>query len=107
MLKMFLDVYIHVPFLLVPSFYLITGKVKGQGADESLTQMRDEWLTASLGSALVWTPVCLFNFRYVPQHSRILVVSVVSFVHKTWMSWLSNRRRHAERLQQTCPHALL
>ena len=90
----------HSPLLLVPSFYLITGHVKGQSLSATLAQLRDEWLTASFGTAVIWTPVCVLNFRFVPQHSRILVVSVVSFVHKTWMSWLSNRQRHGERLQQ-------
>ena len=28
---------------------------------------------------------------------RILVVAILSFVHKTWLSWLSNRSRHSER----------
>ena len=97
--KMVFDVYIHAPFLLVPSFYAITGAIKGQSTEQMMAQLRDEWLTASFGTALFWTPVCTINFRWVPQHSRILVVSVGSFLHKTWMSWLSNRSRHKERLQ--------
>ena len=35
------------------------------------------------------------------QHSRILVVSTLSFVHKAWMIWLSNRERHKARLSST------
>lgn len=97
-IKMALDVYVHSPFLLVPSFYIITGLAKDQTLRQSLDQLRAEWFDASFGTAVFWTPLCLFNFRFVPQHSRILVVSVFSFVHKTWLSWLSNRKRHQERL---------
>uniref|UniRef100_A0A6S9UMA1 Uncharacterized protein n=1 Tax=Chrysotila carterae TaxID=13221 RepID=A0A6S9UMA1_CHRCT len=57
----------------------------------SCSQLRSEWLEASLGTALLWTPMCFVNFYVVPQHSRILVVSFVSFAHKTWLSWLSNQ----------------
>jgi len=96
--KMLVDVYVHSPFLLVPSFYLITGTCKGQSLAESTDQLRREWFTASFGTALFWTPLCTINFRYVPQHSRILTVAAGSFLHKLWMSWLSNRDRHQQRL---------
>ncbi len=95
--KMVLDVYVHSPLLLVPSFYVITGVVKGQTIDESVAQLRREWFQAAFGTACFWTPACLINFRYVPQHSRILFVSVLSYAHKTWLSWLSNREHHAAR----------
>ena len=104
-MKMGFDVYVHGTFLLVPSFYLITGAIKGQTLQQIWSQLRQEWFTASFGSALYWTPLCVLNFRFVPQHSRILVVAVLSFVHKTWLSWLSNRRRHAARTapRDGCP----
>jgi uncharacterized protein involved in cysteine biosynthesis len=35
--------------------------------------------------------VCLLNFLLVPQHSRVVFVAIFSFLHKTWLSWLSNR----------------
>merc|ERR1719421_770945 len=97
MSKMAVDVYIHSPFLLVPNFYLVTGLLKGQTLPEIGTQLRKEWKEASFGTILFWTPLCIMNFKWVPQHSRILTVACGSFVHKLWMSWLSNRRRHQER----------
>ena len=60
-------------------------------AADTLARLRREWRTASFGSALFWTPLCLVNFWLVPQHSRIVVVAIFSFLHKTWLSWLSNR----------------
>ena len=89
--KVFLDVYLHTPLLLIPSFYLITMMARGSTAEDTLARLRREWRTASFGSALFWTPLCLVNFWLVPQHSRIVVVAVFSFLHKTWLSWLSNR----------------
>lgn len=49
------------------------------------------WFEASFGSALFWTPVQLFMFLYIPQHCKVAYVAAFSFVHKTWLSWLSNR----------------
>ena len=39
---------------LVPSFYLITGRVKGESLSQSLTALREQWLTASFGTAVIW-----------------------------------------------------
>ena len=93
-MKMVVDVYGHTPFILIPSFYIITGAFKGQTLEQSVAQLRVEWWEASFGSALFWTPICLANFRFTPQHSRILTVSCASFLHKTWFSYLSNRAAH-------------
>ena len=91
--KTFVDVCLHTPFLLLPSFYLITGTVKGQRLEESLGTLRSQWLEAATGSVLFWLPVCTMicivdlkatslsavlqlcaiNFRLVPQLYRIPV----------------------------------
>ena len=94
------DVGAHTPFLLLPSFYVITGAFKEQSLQQSLEQLQREWLVASFGSAAFWTPVCFLNFRVVTQHSRIFVLSCASFVDKTLLSYWSNRGRHRERLQR-------
>ena len=94
-------VYIHGALLLVPNYYMITGLVKGQSLEQIATQLRAEWFNAAFGTCFFWTPLCALNFRFVPQHSQILFVSVFSFLHKTWMSWLSNRQRHRERLEKS------
>ena len=95
--KMAVDVYVHGSMLLTPSFYLITGKLKGQSVEQIANQYRGEWFVATFGSAAYWTPLCTLNFLFVPQHSRILVIAMLSFVHKTWLSWLTNRSRYKER----------
>ena len=89
--KMLIDVYVQTPLLMIPTFYLITCLMRGRTVSDTLSKLRREWPEAAFGSALFWTPICLLNFAYVPQHSRTVVVALCSFVHKTWMSWLSNR----------------
>ncbi len=37
------------------------------------------------------------RFKYLTIHTRILYITVFSFVHKTALSWYSNRQRVKER----------
>ncbi|KAH9089119.1 hypothetical protein LEN26_019283 [Aphanomyces euteiches] len=98
-IQTFVDCYVHTPVALIPSFYLITNSVKGKSLDETRVQLEREWFEASFGSVLFWTPAQLVNFWCVPQHSKILFVACFSFIHKTWLSWLSNRHDHNNRLE--------
>ncbi|CAE7226490.1 mpv17 [Symbiodinium sp. CCMP2456] len=95
--KTLFDVYIHTPFGVVPGFYLVTGTFKGDSLTRIHAQLKREWVEASLGSSLFWTPAQVVNFWLVPQPFKIAYVSVLSFAHKTWMSWVSNRDRYALR----------
>merc|ERR1712050_201013 len=67
------------------------GKGK-QRMSEVWEQLKTEWFEASFGSAIFWTPLIFVNMTLVPQHSRILFLLCFSFLHKTWLSWVSNRQ---------------
>ncbi len=71
----------------------MTGAIKGQSPNEIMSQLRKEWLTASLGSVVYWIPVMALNFRYMLPETRILFVTACSFLHKSALSWYSNRER--------------
>lgn len=90
-MKTFFDVYVHTPFILVPCYYATTNAFKGISFRDTRKQLRQEWATASFCSAVFWTPAQMINFRSIPQHSKILYISLLSFVDKTGLSWLSNR----------------
>ena len=76
---------------MIPSFYLITFCLRGQEVRSTLAQLKREWWEAAFGSVLFWTPIQLCMFYYVPQHCKVAYVAAFSFIHKTWLSWLSNR----------------
>lgn len=100
-MMVFVDVWLHTPLLLVPTFYLITGLTKNgldfAGLQASVAQLRREWLAASLGSVAFWTPMSSANFAFIPQHSRILFVTAAGFGHKFWLSYWSNEEEHLRR----------
>lgn len=89
--KMLIDVYLHGPLLVIPSFYLITFAMRGQPLRSTMTQLKKEWWEAAFGSVLFWTPIQLCMFLFIPQHCKVAYVAAFSFIHKTWLSWLSNR----------------
>ena len=89
--KAIFDVVVHTPVLVIPSFYVVTGLVKGQSPGQVAEQLREEWLEASTGSVLFWMPISFMNLSWVRQELRVPVTSAASFFHKLWLSWLSNR----------------
>ena len=65
-LKTFLDVYIHLPFVVIPTFYAVTGTLaKGQPPAEIFAKLKAEWVTVSLGSFCFWTPTMVVAFKCV------------------------------------------
>ena len=67
--------------------------LKGQTLAEAGRQLSEEWVTAASGTVAFWLPACSLNFAFVPPHSRILVITAMSLLHKTWLSLLSNEGR--------------
>eukprot|EP01084_Bolivina_argentea_P174009 301421_1 len=98
-IKSMIDCCVHTPFLLIPCFYYITGTIKGQKLSEINTQLKSEWFVSSTGSVLYWIPIMWFNFRYCTPETRIFFIATLSFLHKTALSWYSNRNRMKERLK--------
>jgi len=90
--KTIIDVCLHTPFLLIPSYYMMTGPIKGFTLNDSFMNLQAQWFESSTGSVAFWLPMAALNFRFVPPHSRVLVISCFSFIHKAWLSWISNRQ---------------
>jgi len=86
-----IDCAVVTPILLLPTFYLITFKIKGYSLQEAWDRYCSDCIEVTLGTFLFWMPICTTNFYFVPQHSQILVITICSFIHKTWLSWVSNR----------------
>lgn len=94
--KTVFDVVIHTPLCMIPSFFMITGVMKGKGVAKSYEQLKDQWRSSSVGSVAFWGPTCAFNFSVVPAHSRVLVLASMSFFHKIWLSWMTNGQPSTE-----------
>jgi len=87
----FVDCGIVTPTLLLPSFYLITLSIKGEPLSKIWKEYSENFVEVTGGTLLYWFPICSLNFYFVPQHSQVLVITIGSFIHKSWLSWVSNR----------------
>jgi len=79
------------PVLMIPMFYLITMTIKGESLSNVWKRYKADCVEVTSGTFAYWFPVVSTNFYYVPHHSQILVIVVGSFIHKCWLSWVSNR----------------
>mmetsp|Transcript_46141 Transcript_46141/g.124416 ORF Transcript_46141/g.124416 Transcript_46141/m.124416 type:complete len:202 (+) Transcript_46141:2-607(+) len=96
----FSDCCLNVPFLLLPCFYIWTGLIKGQTFQTSCEHLRAEWYESCTGMAAFWLPFQVLNMRFTPPHLQTFLVSLANIVNKTWLSWLSNRRRVRQRQEE-------
>lgn len=99
LIKVALDVGPHTWVIFTPLFYYITGIVKGYDINYITNQLKREYLTATFGTTIYWTPIMFVSFRYCTIHTRILWLTCFSFFHKTVLSWYSNRTRVKENMK--------
>ena len=53
-----LDCWVHTPFVLVPTFYVTTGLLRGKSLQQDiLPRLKDEFWVAGFGQMFYWTPV--------------------------------------------------
>jgi len=87
----FVDLGIVAQIIFFPSFYLITFSIKGETLANVWKRYKTDCVEVTLGTFVYWFPIVTVNFYFVPQHSQILLIVVGSFIHKCWLSWVSNR----------------
>jgi len=99
----FIDCGIVTPTILLPSFYLITLSIKGEPLANIWQRYKENFVEVTAGTFVYWFPIVSLNFYFIPQHSQILVIVVGSFIHKCWLSWVSNRYTNPN--QSATPYA--
>lgn len=101
----FTDCGIVTPLILLPSFYVITFTIKGEPPSKIWKRYTEDCVEVTAGTFIYWFPLVTGNFYFTPQHSQILVVVIGSFIHKCWLSWVSNRYTNPN--QSDTPYANL
>eukprot|EP00931_Biecheleriopsis_adriatica_P048494 TRINITY_DN28013_c0_g1_i1.p1 TRINITY_DN28013_c0_g1~~TRINITY_DN28013_c0_g1_i1.p1 ORF type:complete len:114 (-),score=10.55 TRINITY_DN28013_c0_g1_i1:290-631(-) len=71
---MFIDQFLHTPFLYIPAFFLTAGLLQGWTFDKSIAVMREGFWMSLLSTWVMWVPLQTMNFSVVPQHYRVLVL---------------------------------
>lgn len=90
-LKLFMDTFVHAPFIYIPTFYMTTGMLQGLGWSASYEKLRNKYNETLLSYMLIWPGPMFVCFRCIPETRRVVFISAISFVEKSIYSYLGNR----------------
>ncbi|CAK9059084.1 unnamed protein product [Durusdinium trenchii] len=86
--QVFLDQFVHHPFILFPAFYQVKEFIEGGTASEGWRKFRQNQVEDLKLTWSVWIPVFMLNFSFSPIWMRVPVVAIVSFGFTTALSCL-------------------
>ena len=86
LLKTGVNQLIMNPFVYLPLFYLWTGTVAGRSSDQIIDKATREYKPSLYATWLIFTPVNVGNFYFVPLRHQTAVNVCVSFVYNTTLS---------------------
>ena len=79
----------------MPSFFLVTGTVRGQSLATSKERLHDRYWQTLKATWSVWGPATAIMFTLVPERHQVLYTAVVSLGWNVILSLVSNRRAAA------------
>uniref|UniRef100_A0A3Q3ALF2 Mitochondrial inner membrane protein Mpv17 n=1 Tax=Kryptolebias marmoratus TaxID=37003 RepID=A0A3Q3ALF2_KRYMA len=91
MKKMLVDQLCFAPCFL-GAFLCISGALNGLSVEENvakLRRVRDE--TQKHRIYLLWPPVQIANFYFIPLHHRLAVVQIVAVAWNSYLTWKANK----------------
>eukprot|EP00931_Biecheleriopsis_adriatica_P063244 TRINITY_DN38255_c0_g1_i1.p1 TRINITY_DN38255_c0_g1~~TRINITY_DN38255_c0_g1_i1.p1 ORF type:complete len:210 (-),score=40.91 TRINITY_DN38255_c0_g1_i1:44-673(-) len=77
--QVFLDQFVHHPFVLFPAFYQVKEFIEGGTPAEAFRKFRKNWAEDLKLCWAVWVPAFLVNFSVCPTWMRVPFVAAVSF----------------------------
>ena len=88
-----LDQFIHVPFIYFPSFYIF--KELGESTNTTpplisniINNYKSNIKEDMLISASIFMPIQYINFKYIPTHCRVPILSSCGFLYAMLLSYL-------------------
>mmetsp|Transcript_1381 Transcript_1381/g.1843 ORF Transcript_1381/g.1843 Transcript_1381/m.1843 type:complete len:202 (-) Transcript_1381:168-773(-) len=88
-MKMALEIVALHPLSLL-SFFGCTGVMNGKNGKEVMEQLRNDFLPTLALEVAMWTPLDIYNFRFVPVRHQLLVVNCGAFIESVGLSWIQN-----------------
>lgn len=77
--QVFLDQFVHHPFMLFPAFYQVKEFIEGGRPMDGLRKCWANWFEDCKVCWSIWVPAFLVNFSVCPTWMRVPFVAVVSF----------------------------
>lgn len=83
--KMALEFLVWHPFNLL-CFWTIVGFADGDSLSYVLSELSDDFIPTLLGEYLLWTPLDVLNFLFVPVHLQVILCSVGALIESIFLS---------------------
>ena len=86
----FVDNFIHVPFLYIPTFFISTELLRGQSIQTALQKCYTKAPLTLQTCWAVWIPLQIVNFGYVPRRLQVLFTNVCNLGWNVILDYTSN-----------------
>ena len=77
------------PIVWLPLFYGWTGLVLGRTVSQSISKAKNEYAESLRATWMIFTPVNIINFYFVPVRHQVLVNAWAGFVYNTTLSLIA------------------
>lgn len=91
--KMFADVCLFDP-LYLSLFFTATNVIEGQDGPHILEKLKKEFGSTYLADIVVWSPIQIINFRFIPVIYQPLLVQSVNVGWNAYLSFVQHKPLH-------------
>lgn len=86
----FLDLFIHVPFIYFPLFYTFKhfGETNKPNLNTIILNYKKNIFNDMIISTLIFMPIQYFNFKYIKPYLRVPILSSTGFAYVMLLSYL-------------------
>ena len=71
-------------------FFLSTHLMQGTPLSKAWEYLKADLPSTYITDVVVWTPIQLLNFRFIPVHFQPQIVSVVNIGWNAYLSWVQH-----------------
>lgn len=88
--KMLLEFVIWHPLNLM-TFWMVVGFAEGDSLRHILREFRDDFFPTLLGEYMLWGPLDVVNFCFVPVHLQVILCNVASLFESVFLSYVRSQ----------------
>ena len=75
---------------------MYSSMLEGKTVSQAVQKTKEKFIPSFAVGTMFWPVVNIFNFMYIPAHSRVLYVGVAGIAWNTFLSWQNSSKIAAE-----------
>jgi len=84
----------------VGTYFAFMTLLEGGSLQDVATKLKKDFMSSYLTELVIWPPIQLFNFRYVPVKHQLMVVNIASVLDSGFLSWVGHQENWVEAVMQ-------